>query len=76
MLEIQKYEYLRKELKKARLEAKMLQSDLAKSLGKPQSFVSKVESGERSLDLIEFLNYSKALRLNSIKWLKKIFDKL
>lgn len=76
MLERQKYEYLRTELRKARLEVGLLQSDLAKSLGKPQSYISKVESGERSLDVIEFLNYCHALNLDPIKWLKKVSEKI
>lgn len=75
MLERQKYEYLRSELKKARLEAGLLQSQLGTMLKKPQSYVSKVESGERSLDVIEFLSYLKGMGLDPIKWLKKISDK-
>lgn len=40
-------------LREARLEAGLRQTDLAKALGQSQSFVSKYESGERRLDLIE-----------------------
>ncbi|WP_122690710.1 helix-turn-helix domain-containing protein [Pseudomonas viridiflava] len=40
-------------LKQTRLEAQLTQSDLARRLGKPQSYVSKYESGERRLDVIE-----------------------
>lgn len=36
-----------------RLEAGLRQTDVAKKLGKPQSFVSNYESGERRLDLLE-----------------------
>lgn len=75
MLERQKYEYLRSELKKARLEAGLLQSELAKILKKPQSYISKVESGERGLDIIEFIDYSKGLGLEPSKWLKRLTDK-
>jgi len=75
MLERQKYEFLRSELKKARLDAELLQADLASILKKPQSYISKVESGERSLDIIEFVDYCKGLGLDSSKWLKKITDK-
>ena len=75
MLERQKYEFLRSELKKARLEANLLQTDLAKILKKPQSYISKVESGERSMDIIEFLDYCNGLGLEPSKWLKKIIDK-
>lgn len=75
MLERQKYELLRSELKNARLQAKMLQADLAKRLKKPQSYISKVESGERNLDVIEFISYCEALELESFKFLKKLLDK-
>jgi transcriptional regulator with XRE-family HTH domain len=75
MLERQKYEYLRSELKKTRLAAGLLQTDLAKVLKKPQSYISKVESGERSLDIIEFVDYCKGLGLEPSKWLKRLTDK-
>jgi len=75
MLERQKYEFLRSELKKARLESSILQKDLAKTLKKPQSYISKVESGERSLDVIEFLSYTNALGINPSKWVKRFIDR-
>ena len=74
MLERQKYDYLRSELKKARIEGKLLQADLAKILKKPQSYISKVESGERNMDVIEYINYCNALGLESHKHLKKMTD--
>ena len=40
-------------LRKIRVEAGLRQTDLARGLGKPQSFVSKYESGERRLDVLE-----------------------
>jgi len=75
MLERQKYEFLRAGLKKARLDAEMLQIDVAKKLKKPQSYVSKIESGERNFDLIEYINYCDALGLSPHKWLKQLLDK-
>lgn len=40
-------------LKAARTEAGLSQWDVARRLGKPQSFVSKAESGERRVDPVE-----------------------
>ena len=75
MLERQRYELLRDELKNARVQAKLLQTDLAKRLKKPQSYISKVESGERNLDIIEFVSYCEALEIEPSKWLKRLADK-
>jgi len=44
---------LRDLLRTVREEAGLRQADLAARLGKPQSFVSKYESGERRLDFLE-----------------------
>jgi len=75
MLERQKYELLGAELKKARMSASLRQIDLAKLLKKPQSYVSKIESGERNLDVIEFLAYVTALGIEPSKWVKRFMDK-
>lgn len=40
-------------LKALRLESGLTQDELASKLGKPQSYVSKYESGERRIDYIE-----------------------
>lgn len=40
-------------LRQVRLDAGLRQTDVAAKLGKPQSFVSNYESGERRLDLLE-----------------------
>lgn len=40
-------------LRELRSEAGLRQQDLAERLGKPQSFVSKYETGERRLDILE-----------------------
>jgi transcriptional regulator with XRE-family HTH domain len=76
MLERQKYEYLRSELKKTRLDASLRQIDLAKLLKKPQSYISKIESGERNLDLVEFLSYVTALGIEPSKWVKRFMNKV
>ncbi len=48
-----RYEHLRTLLLALRKEAGLRQIELAARLGCPQSFVSKYESGQRRLDLIE-----------------------
>lgn len=44
---------LRNLLKQLRKEAGLTQADLAGRMGKPQSFISKYESGEKTLDFFE-----------------------
>jgi transcriptional regulator with XRE-family HTH domain len=48
-------------LRQIRIDAKLRQSDLAERLGQPQSFVSKYESGERRLDLLELRQICQAV---------------
>ena len=53
-LQSEEYKKLCALLKQARLDAGLTQQELAKDLGKPQSFVAKYERAERRLDVIEF----------------------
>ncbi|MDK9358651.1 MULTISPECIES: helix-turn-helix domain-containing protein [Lelliottia] len=46
-------------LKTARKERGITQAQLAEALGKPQSFIAKVESGERRLDVVEFVHLAR-----------------
>lgn len=48
-------------LREIRQQAGLRQSELAARLGRPQSFVSKYESGERRLDLIELRQVCQAV---------------
>nr|WP_230589721.1 helix-turn-helix transcriptional regulator [Pseudomonas chlororaphis] len=48
----------------ARQRSKLRQVEIAARLGKPQSFVSKYESGERRLDLPEFLRVAAVLEID------------
>ncbi len=56
--------------------AKLPQSELAARLGAPQSFVSKYESGERRLDVIEFVSVCDALGVAPDLILKKLVKTL
>ncbi|MND45339.1 helix-turn-helix protein [compost metagenome] len=54
--------------------ADVTQAELAERLGKPQSFVSKVERGERRLDVIEFCQVAEALGKDPAKLLMEFGD--
>lgn len=64
MLEQDLYPLLCKTLKEARLSAGLRQVDVAEKLGKPQSYVAKIENGERRIDLIETVTYCKSIGLD------------
>ncbi len=53
----QKYERLLKALRQAREDAGLTQLDVAKRLGAYASYVSKCESGERRVDVVELAEF-------------------
>jgi transcriptional regulator with XRE-family HTH domain len=53
------YQQFLKRLRQARIDAGLTQVHVAKKLRKPQSFVSKIESGERRLDFVEVQRLAK-----------------
>ena len=48
-----RYRQFLERLRAARLDSGLTQEDVAKHFGRPQSFVSKRESGERRVDVVE-----------------------
>jgi transcriptional regulator with XRE-family HTH domain len=50
-----------------RVSSGLRQSDLADMLKVPQSFISKIESGERRIDLIELRTILKCFKTNIIE---------
>lgn len=66
------YESLQKALVEARQSKGLTQTEIATRLGKPQSFVSKYESGERRLDVVEFLEICQALSIEPSSIINKI----
>jgi transcriptional regulator with XRE-family HTH domain len=65
-----KYALLQAALIAARKRTELTQADVALRLQKPQSFVSKYESGARSLDVIEFMQVCRALGVPAKQILK------
>ena len=63
---------LLKMLKEARLAAGLRQLDVAQALDRPQSYVAKIESGERKIDFIEVIDFCKVVDLRPEKLLKRL----
>lgn len=61
-------------LVEARKEADLTQAEVADLLGRPQSFVAKAESGERRLDVIEFLELSAVVKVDPTKIIKSLLS--
>ena len=63
---------LLKMLKDARLERGLRQLDVALALGRPQSYVAKVESGERKVDCIDVIDFCNVVNLDPVKLDKRL----
>lgn len=59
------YKELCAQLVAARHSAGLTQQQLAHKLGKTQSFVAKFEGGERRLDVVEFLEITRVLKVDA-----------
>jgi transcriptional regulator with XRE-family HTH domain len=68
------YTVLRERLVAARHAAGLTQEQLAKKLGRPQSFVAKCENGERRIDLVEFLEISRILEVDVRRITRNVAD--
>ena len=63
-------------LREVRLEAGLRQTDVAVKLGKPQSFVSNYESGERRLDLLELQALCEVLGIRLVDFVRRFQRRL
>lgn len=70
------YQKLLKELRDARQSAGLSQDQLAASLGKHQTFVSKVEKGQRYLDVLEFVRWALAVKADPALLISRLQDDL
>lgn len=66
------YRAVRTELRRLREAAGLSQRDLALKLDVPHSWVAKVETGERRIDLVEFCWFARACGSDPIASLKHI----
>ncbi len=53
------HKYTVEQLKKARIDAGLDQADVAKLLGKTQPHISKIEAGQRRLDITQLKEFAK-----------------
>lgn len=67
--EYEKFRYL---IQEARENSGLTQSQLASRLGKPQSYVSKYESGERRIDVVEFVKICNVIGVDADKLLNRL----
>ncbi|WP_261425609.1 helix-turn-helix domain-containing protein [Serratia proteamaculans] len=59
------YQLVIKILRDARIEKGITQAKVAEALGRPQSFIAKVENGERKLDVVEFALIARLLGVDA-----------
>lgn len=58
------HKHIVEQLKKAREEANLSQEEVAKILHKTQSYVSKIESGQRKIDVVQLKEFAMAYKKN------------
>jgi transcriptional regulator with XRE-family HTH domain len=66
------YERFLTELRRARTAAGVTQAQAAEQLGRQQSFISNCESGERRVDVAEFLAFCEVYGADPCRILKTI----
>jgi transcriptional regulator with XRE-family HTH domain len=68
----ERYSRFLEQLIVARKKAGLTQTQVALALKKPQSFVSKYESGERLLDVAEYIEIARVLGSDALKLIGRI----
>lgn len=63
-------------LRKARQDAGLTQAQAAMKLKRPQSFVSKCESGERRVDVVEFVAFCAAYEVSAERLILQLEQRL
>jgi transcriptional regulator with XRE-family HTH domain len=61
-------------LRQARESANLSQDELALRLRKTQTFVSKIETAQRTLDLLDFLRWAKETNVDELELLQELSD--
>ncbi|EFE07304.1 helix-turn-helix domain-containing protein [Citrobacter youngae] len=66
------YQMVIKALREARVAGHITQDELGKALGRPQSFIAKVENGERRLDIVEFVHLCRLVGIDPVSIINKL----
>ena len=70
------YRRLLAELRTARKQAGLTQTEMGELIGEDQSFVAKYERGVRRLDAVELLVITRALRVNACTIMRRVAREL
>jgi len=70
------YKQVLKQLRDAREDSGLTQSDVAERLGQTQSFVSKVERSERRLDVVELRAFCNAIGIQFSEFIAEVERRL
>ena len=63
-------------LKSIRFEAGLSGPNIQKLLGRPNSYVAKVESGDKRLDILELNEYCKVCNISLTEFTKRLEERL
>ena len=59
-----------------RLKARLKQSELAQRIGVPQSFISKIENGQRRIDIIELNKICKIFGITLTEFIQQFEERI
>ncbi|MFA6306936.1 MAG: helix-turn-helix transcriptional regulator [Patescibacteria group bacterium] len=64
------HKFLVEQLKKARIKAGLDQGKAAELLGKTQSYISKIEAGQRRIDIVTLKEFARIYKKNLSSFIK------
>jgi len=67
-----RHKALVKLLRGERVARQLLQGEIARRLGEQQSYVSRLESGQRRIDVVEFIRIAHAIGCNPVTLFRKV----
>jgi transcriptional regulator with XRE-family HTH domain len=68
----ERYARLSRLMTEARKKSGLSQQEVADRLGRPQTYVSRVERGTRQMDLVEFLEIAEAIGFDPAEFVRQL----